>query len=247
MDVSSYVLLSQEQALRRRLDVIANNMANMNTTGFRREMPVFQEYVENNSTPPAPGMQSTSYVLDYGSTHDMSPGAYQATGNPLDVMIEGQGYLTVEGPDGNPAYTRAGMLRVSSKGELETSAGMRLLGSTGKPIAIPAEQAGQIRIAQDGAVTGPQGELGRLSLATFADESKLLPIGNSIFSAGGMTATAAPVVKLHAGGVEASNVQPLVETTQMIEVLRSYQRSQRALEGIRDLRSKAIDKLGQIG
>ncbi len=247
MDVSSYVLLSQEQALRRRLDVIANNMANMNTTGFRREMPVFQEYVENNPTPPAPGMKSTSYVLDYGSMHDMSPGAYQPTGNPLDVMIEGQGYLTVEGPDGNPAYTRAGMLRVSSKGELETSAGRRLLGSTGQPIAIPAEQAGQIRIAKDGAVTGPQGELGRLSLATFPDESKLLPIGNNMFSAGGMTATAAPVIKLHAGGVEASNVQPLVETTQMIEVLRSYQNSQRAIQGIRDLRSKAIEKLGQLG
>jgi flagellar basal-body rod protein FlgF len=122
-----------------------------------------------------------------------------------------------------------------------------LLGSTGQPIAIPDGQAGQIRIAQDGSVTGPQGELGRLSLVTFSDESKLMPIGSNMFSAGGMTASAAPLVKLQSGGLESSNVQPLVETTQMIEVLRSYQNSKRALEDIRDLRAKAIEKLGQLG
>lgn len=245
MDVSTYVLLSREQALRRRLDVIANNMANINTVGFRREQPVFQEYVDKNATPPAPGMTETSYVLDYGTVHDTSPGAFQPTGNPLDVMIDGPGYLTVEGPDGNPAYTRAGLLRLSSAGELITSAGRRVLGANNNPITIPPDQAGKIQIAENGAVSGPQGEIGRLGIASFANEGLLVPLGDGMYSAQGAQPAAANV-RIRSGGVEGSNVQPVLETTQMIEVLRSYQSSQKALDGIRDMRAKAIDKLGRI-
>jgi flagellar basal-body rod protein FlgF len=247
MDVSTYVLLSQEQALRRRLDVIANNMANINTVGFRREQPVFQEYVDKNATPPAPGMTETSYVLDYGTVHDTSPGAFQSTGNPLDVMIDGAGYLTVEGPDGNPAYTRAGLLRLSSNGELVNSGGRRVLGANNNPIAIPPDQVGKIRIAENGAIVGPQGEIGRLGLASFQDESLLVPLGDGLFGAQGAQVVPAGNVRIRSGGVEGSNVQPIIETTQMIEVMRAYQNSRKALDGIRDMRAKAIDKLGRVG
>jgi flagellar basal-body rod protein FlgF len=247
MDVSSVVLLSQNQALRRRLDVIANNMANINTAGFRREQPVFREYVEPNKSPPAPGMESTSYVLDFGTVNDPSPGAFQITGNPLDIMIDGPGYLTVEGPDGNPAYTKSGLMRLSNNGELVTSTGTRVLGANGRPIAISSEQAGQVTISPDGAVVGPQGELGRLAVVSFKDEGVLTPIGDSMFTAQPGLATAMARPHLKSGGFEGSNVQAVLETTQMIEVLRSYQNTQRALDGIRDMRAKAIDKLGRLG
>src|SRR6478752_1000961 len=88
MDISSYVLLSQETALRRRLDVAANNMANMSTVGFKREAPVFHEYVETGDAADDPA-KKTSFVLDYGTIHDTRAGAFQATGNALDVMIDG--------------------------------------------------------------------------------------------------------------------------------------------------------------
>ena len=91
MDVSSYVLLSHEQALRRRLDIAANNMANANTIGFKREQALFHEYVEQTTGAPLAEAKNTSFVLDYGAIHDTSQGAFQATGNPLDVMIDGPG------------------------------------------------------------------------------------------------------------------------------------------------------------
>ncbi|HYZ47734.1 MAG TPA: flagellar hook-basal body complex protein, partial [Sphingomonas sp.] len=98
MDISSYVLLSHEQALRRRMDVVANNMANTSTVGFRREQPVFREYVEQSPETPVETGRNVSFVLDYGAVHDTRAGAFQATGNPLDVMIDGPGYLTIEAP-----------------------------------------------------------------------------------------------------------------------------------------------------
>ena len=127
MDISSYVLLSQEQALRRRMDVVANNLANMNTVGFKREQPVFREYVEDTTSAVKPA-EKTSFVLDYGAVHDASNGAFQPTGNPLDVMIDGPGYLAVQSGDGTTAYTRAGYVKVLESGELATAGGQVILG-----------------------------------------------------------------------------------------------------------------------
>src|ERR1700754_463239 len=111
MDVSSFVLLSHEQALRRRLDVAANNMANTNTVGFKREQPLFHEYVEQTADAPIEDAKKTSFVLDFGAVHDATQGAFQATGNPLDVMIDGPGYFSVQTP-GGVAYTRGGLVKV---------------------------------------------------------------------------------------------------------------------------------------
>src|SRR3712207_3773287 len=103
MDIPAYVLLSHEQALRRRLDVIANNMANASTVGFKREQPVFHEYIERSPDAVVDAAKTTSFVLDYGAVHDTAQGSFQATGNPLDVMIEGPGYFSVETPEGGVA------------------------------------------------------------------------------------------------------------------------------------------------
>ena len=132
MDISSYVLLSQEQALRRRLDIVANNLANTSTVGFRREQPQFREFVERADEALHDDAKPTSFVLDFRAIHDMAPGAFQPTGNPLDVMIEGPGYLAVQLPDGaGTAYTRAGFVNVLDNGELATAGGQRLLDEAG--------------------------------------------------------------------------------------------------------------------
>ncbi|MBO9623752.1 MAG: flagellar hook-basal body complex protein [Sphingomonas sp.] len=245
MDISSYVLLSQEQALRRRLDVAANNLANMNTVGFKREKPVFREYVEQGETAIEPA-KKTSYVLDYGAVHDASMGAFQPTENPLDVMIEGQGYLSVEAPGGGTAYTRAGYIKVLESGELATAGGQRLLGEGGRPIKVPPESAGRLSITADGSVVGPDGPLGRLTVTVF-DEANVDPRGDGLMNASNGRELTAAETKLRSGGVEGSNVNAIVETTDMVEILRAYQTSQHLTEGLNDLRQKAIDRLGRVG
>lgn len=246
MDVSSYVLLSHEQALRRRLDVAANNMANTNTVGFRRERPVFREYVEQAAQAPVRDARKTSFVLDFGAVHDTAPGAFQVTGNPLDVMIRGEGYLTVRTSTGT-AYTRAGFIKIGAKGELTTGAGYPLLDERGEPIAIPQGQETRVTIGEDGTVMGANGPLGRLGLTAFADERAVTPRGDGVLTGSGGRTLSAAEVKLKAGGVEGSNVEPIVETTQLIDILRSYQTSQQMTQSIDDLRHDAIQRLGKAG
>ena len=246
MDISSYVLLSHEQALRRRLDVVANNMANVSTAGFRREQPVFHEYVERGREGMTEAARDVSFVLDYGAVHDTTPGAFQATGNPLDVMVDGPGYLTVEAPGGGTAYTRAGLLRVLETGELATSTGQRVLGEGGQPIAVPAEQAAHVRVTEDGTVMGTQGPLGRITVTVFDNEAAVAPRGDGLLTGEGGRQLGAAETRLRSGGIEASNVQPIVETTAMIEILRSYQTSQRMADGINDMRKRAIERLGRV-
>lgn len=244
MDVSSYVLLSQEQALRRRLDVVANNLANMNTVGFKREQPVFHEYVEKTDSAVMPAKQ-TSFVLDYGAVHDIAPGAFQATGNPLDVMIDGPGYLSVEAPGGGTAYTRAGFVKVLESGELATSGGQRILGEGGKPITVSAEDAGKLSIGSDGTVSGATGPIGRLTVTVF-DEASVDPRGDGMFNAANGRELSAADTHLKSGGVEGSNVNAITETTDMMEILRAYQSSQNISQSMSDMRKQAIDRLGRV-
>ena len=247
MDISSYVLLSQEQALRRKLDVAANNMANMSTAGFKRERPVFREFVEQSMENAVEQAKKTSFVLDYGAMHDTAAGSFQSTGNPMDVMIDGPGYLAVEAPDGGTAYTRAGFVKINQAGELTTAGGQRLLGEGGRPIAVPADQLATLTIGNDGTVATKDGPVGRLAVTVFDDERMVSPRGDGLMTASNGRELAAADTKLRSGGVEASNVEPIVETTQMVEILRAYQSSMKMSQDMDDLRRRAIDRLGKLG
>lgn len=246
MDMSSFVLLSHEQALRRRLDVTSNNMANSSTIGFKREQPLFHEYVETAKDAPIEDARKTSFVLDFGAVHDAGQGAFQPTGNPLDLMIEGPGYLSAEAADGTTAYTRAGYLQVLESGDLATAGGQRVLDEAGRPINIPDNQRAGLAIAQDGTVSGPDGPLGRIAV-TVLDESRVAPRGDGMMAGTGGRVLAAGETRLKPGGVEASNVQPIVETTSMVEILRAYQTSVQMANSIDDMRKRAIDSLGRVG
>ena len=245
MDVSSYVLLSHEQALRRRLDIAANNMANANTVGFKREQALFHEYVEQTTGAPLAEAKNTSFVLDYGAIHDTSQGAFQATGNPLDVMIDGPGYLSVEMADGSTAYTRAGFIKVLENGELGTAGGQRILGEGGAPIVIPQDQRAGLSVAPDGTIAGPQGPLGRIALTRFANEASVVQRGDGFVMGQEPAEMAAAETRLKSGGVEGSNVQPIVETTRMVQILRSYESSVKMADQIAQMRQKAIERLGR--
>ena len=246
MDVSSYVLLSREQALRRKLDVAANNLANMNTVGFKRERPVFREYVADSAENAVESAKATSFVLDYGAAHDVKSGAFQVTGSALDVMIDGPGYLAIEAPGGGTAYTRAGFVKTNAEGELVTAGGQRLLGEGGQPIAVPSEQLPTLAIAADGTVSTAEGTLGRLAVTVFDDEAGLTPGGDNLVRGTGGRELAAAETRLRSGGVEGSNVEPITETTTMVEILRAYQSTMKMTQDLDDMRKRAIGSLGRV-
>jgi flagellar basal-body rod protein FlgF len=239
------VLLSYDQALRRRLDVAANNMANANTVGFKRERPVFHEFVEQAKTAPIEDARKTSFVLDFGAVHDTTQGSFQATGNPLDVMIDGPGYLAVQAPGGT-AYTRAGFVKILESGELATSGGQPILDENGRTIKVAQEDQKGLSITPNGTVMSLNGPLGRIALTSF-DEAQVSPRGDGMMTGTGGRVLTAEETKFKTGGVEASNVEPIVETTSMIDILRSYQASRAMSESLDDMRKNAIDRLGKLG
>lgn len=247
MDVSAFVLLSHEQALRRRMDVVANNMANLSTTGFRREQPLFQEMVRPTKGDMAVNARPVSFVLDQGAVHDTREGAFQATGNPLDLAIDGQGYFAVALADGTTAYTRSGSLKLLESGQLATAAGHPVLGEGGRPITVAPGQQARLSILPDGTVSGTDGPVGRIAVTRFDDEALVDPIGDGLMSGTGGRELAAAETRLRTGGLEGSNVQPIVETNQMVEVLRSYQSSMRMTESLNDMRRQALGRLGRLG
>lgn len=247
MDISSYVLLSHEQALRRRLDVVANNMANVSTTGFRREQPVFHEQLKRGESAMTRDAREAHFVLDYGAVHDVREGVFQATGSPLDLAIQGPGYFAVALPDGGTGYTRAGNLKVLDNGLLATAGGEPVRGENGQTITIPPEAQGRLAIAGDGTVTGPEGPIGRVTVTVFDNEATVDPRGDGLMDAANGRVLTAAETKVKTGGLESSNVQPIVETTHMIEILRAYQTSQRMADGINDMRKRAIERLSRTG
>jgi flagellar basal-body rod protein FlgF len=246
MDMVSFVLLSHEQALRRQLDITANNIANANTVGYKRETALFHEYVEEAKDAPIEDARKTSFVLDYGAIHDVRQGAFQVTGNPLDVMIEGPGHLNVEGPEGAVHYTRAGFIKMLENGDLTTSTGHRLLDVDGRPINIPEEQRRSLSITKNGTIMANDAVVARLAITRFADENQLEVRGNNLlFGEGGRLLPAAEA-RVVSGGVEGSNVESIVETTNMVQIMRSYQTSQQMIETLSDMRKQTINRIGRV-
>lgn len=246
MDVVSYVLLSHEQALRRQLDITANNIANVNTTGFKREQALFHEYVEETQEAPVPDARKTSFVLDYGVVHDSRAGVFQLTGNPLDVMIEGPGYLQVEGGNGETLYTRAGFIKMLENGDLATSTGHRFLDENGAPITIAPEQRRDLSITRAGTILSGDEPIARLAVTRFDDENLLEKRGNNFVAGTDGRILPANETRLLSGGVEGSNVESITETTHMVEIMRSYQSSQRLVDSLSDMRKQTINRIGRV-
>lgn len=238
MQTATYVALSRQSVLGQAMDVIANNLANMSTTGFKSEEPLFQEYLQPS---PAKG-QTISYVRDTGVVRDARQGDLSTTGNPLDIGIDGNGYFQVNTVDG-PRYTRNGRFQIDSGRNLVTAQGYQVLNATGQPITIP-QGATSILIGTDGSVATETGPIGKIALTSFANQQDLVAAGNGLYAT---SANPIPdtVSTMHQGTLEASNVQPIVAMTQMLEIQRSYTSAQNIIEG-EDTRIKnAIDKLSK--
>ena len=243
MDNTLLVGLSQQLASMRSMDVIANNLANADTPAFKRESATFQEYVEK--TTPAEGEtgpQSVSFVKDTGLARDMSQGHATTTNAPFDFAINGKGYFPVQTPSGDTRYTRNGHFTLDGEGRLATQDGDLLQGDGGE-IAVTSDD-GDIHIAEDGTVSGVKGQIGKLKLVDFANDSALQKEGSSLYSTDQQPQDVESP-SLHQGMLEASNVQPVVEISHMIDVMRAYQASANLSQSQEDLMRNAIDKISE--
>jgi flagellar basal-body rod protein FlgF/flagellar basal-body rod protein FlgG len=253
MENSLLVGLSRQVALARELDIVANNLANMNTTGFKADTAVFQEYLmprarENRFLP---GDREVRFVHDRATRHDFSQGPIQQTGSPLDVAIDGDAFFVVQTQRGE-RYTRNGSLQINATGQLVTSDGSTVLGENGPIVFQPLDR--NIAISPDGRVSVNEGAdsrteslRGKLRLVNFAQRGRLEKDGvNTLAAPAGLVPAPAPTAKLIQGAIEKSNVNGVVEMSRMIEVTRTYTNVASMLQQESDLRRSAIEKLSEV-
>lgn len=236
MENSVYVGLSKQIVLRENMSIIANNVANMSTPGYRGQNMIFTEFIED----PRHMKEDISFVLDYGQYQKTDAGPVKTTGNSLDVALIGPGFMGVQTPAGIQ-YTRAGNMGMTSEGVLVNSLGMRIADTGGGDITIPAD-AQEVMIDRRGVVSTDQGQIGQIMIREFASDQDLNPAGNGLY-----TTTAAPLespnTQVLQGKIEGSNVQAVVEMTRMIEVSREYQAVQNMMNSENERLRTAIRKL----
>ena len=179
-------------------------------------------------------------MIDAGNPLDLSSGAVERTGRPLDVAIKGDAFFAVQSPAGE-RYTRNGAFEVNAQGQLVTSDGHVVLGENG-PIAINLQE-GEIRLAADGTISTDQGQRGKLRLVRFADPRTLENQGANLFSASVPGQPAGATSRLEPGAIERSNVKPIVEMSRLIEVNRSYTSIASAIARMDELRRSAVSRL----
>ena len=246
MDTTLSIALSHQVAKRRQMDIIANNIANMSTTAFKRESVMFGQYVKEAEGNLPKVLRQVSYVQDFGVTRTMTDGRFETTGNPLDIALSGEGFFQVQRANGEIAYTRNGHLALSDDYILITSSGQPILDNGGSEIQIPPN-ATDITIAADGTISARgAGQIAKLNVVTFADNSRLQKIGDNMFNADTppLPTTDFSIIQ---GTIESSNVQPIIEITRMIQVSRSYIQTAKLMESLQNAESKAINQLAKVG
>lgn len=247
MASATYVTLSAQIALENELGVIANNVANANTTGFKADRELFQSYVDRLHVPGG----NVAFVQDRATYIDHSAGQIQNTDNALDVAVQGDGFLSVGTPQGT-MYTRDGHLQVGADGTLQDDEGRPVLTPDGNPIQLP-DQYTELQILGDGTlnvrVNGTMQNVGQIGTFRPLNPEMLRKSGDGLLiaPAGSMQPIDAedPNSHLVQGALEASTVQPVREIASMTELSRAYDQLQTLLSDDTDREQKMISTLGQ--
>jgi flagellar basal-body rod protein FlgF len=228
-------------ALQHDQERVANNLANANTTGFKRDRFFTEALNERMDAENAPRSDRR-----LRQANDMSAGALKQTGNPLDVALGGDGFFETQPEGGNEShYTRAGHFVVGQEGTLRTPNGKQVMGEGGA-IQIPVDAEEEINIAKDGTMTAGDREIGTLKVVTVDDPAQLERRQGASFLAGDAAPEPMEDPIVLQGKVEMSNVSPIEEMTDMIETSRQYEAQQRSLQTTNDVLSRATQDLGQL-
>ncbi|MGG7565028.1 flagellar hook-basal body complex protein [Rhodovulum sp. DZ06] len=232
MDNAGYVTITRQSGLKQEMRVIANNIANMATTGFRREGAIFAEMVK------AVPVEGGSLSMAKAHVRDtfFGQGELSQTGGTFDLAIEGDGFFQVETPRGL-RLTRDGSFLRNADGELVTPEGHRVLDAGGAPIFMPPD-AKSISVATDGSVSADGVPVTQIGLVAPPDLSAMTREGGVLFNPGGPVAPVEGGV-IHQGFIEGADVSPVLELSRMIEVQRAYEAGQ-ALQDREDERIRAV-------
>jgi len=241
MENALLIGLSQQLALRRNLDIIANNIANINTAGYKSESVLFEEYLLGTPAG-SESNQEFAFVQDTGVIPNLSEGRLEHTGGSLDMALSGDGYFVLDTPEG-PRYTRNGHFGLNTEGQVVSNDGHPVLDIDGNPITFGANET-ELTIARDGTMTTSQGVKGQINVVQFDRPEDLQKVGNSQYTAAEdpVPAESAHIIQ---GSLEQSNVAPIIEMTKMIEVMRTYQSISDVIKRAEELQRNAVRKLGE--
>jgi len=219
-------LAAQTQAL----ELAANNLANISTTGYKAQREFYKSLTASlGNTSPRPLSSLNQAINNYGvlggATVDVQAGMLERTGNDLDVAMEGSGFFVIQTKAGLK-YTRNGNFRVDTEGQVRTAWGDPVMDDQNRPLEIPS---GPISISEDGTISSQGGVVGRFQTVDFAPGTALVPEGNSMYTAGKATATPAADPRVRQGMLEASNMSPITGTIGLIMIQRQTQLLQQAL------------------
>ena len=243
MDNAIYVGLSRQMLLQRELDIVANNLANVDTTGFK-----FESMLANTDevTTPTPGQAPTpvDFVAAAGVARDYTQGSLTQTGSPLDVAIDGKGFFTISTSSG-PRYTRDGRFKLDPTGRLVTMSGDPVQGDGGDIVVDPKK--GAVSIAANGDISQDGQAVGKLQVVTFDSLAALSKDGSNQFrNDSNLTPTPSTTAELKQGMLEGSNVQPVSQITRLIEINRAYDAIASMMASTGQLSNTAVQRLGAV-
>ncbi len=232
--------LEGARILERRLQLLSNDIANVDTVGFKRQGITFEEYLLSQ-------IDRTKRTAKGELTKiDFSQGTLRETGNPFDFAIEGQGFFVVQGPDG-PLYTRAGNFTLSAQNQLVTMEGYPVLGN-GAPIVLEDTTGKGIWLSHDGRFFVDETDVGSIDVITFENPQGLMRIGRNLFQATNAAGAQNPAGSLvRQGYLEDSNVDPLTTMVKLIDLYRAYEAEQKTMLAVDQLDSRAVNDLGKLG
>jgi flagellar basal-body rod protein FlgF len=254
MKTTTYIAISRQSSLTHELTTVANNISNASTDGYRGDHTLFQEFLEH--TGEAGKRDRISFVQDSGQYRDLTDGKLQQTGAPLDLAIHGAGYFIIGNP-GQQLYSRLGQFHVDANNRLVTSAGYAVLQADGTAITVPQNiNPEQLTVAGDGTVfaqtysngvvdSGRDNPLGKLALVTFPDEQKLREAGSGFYATDQAPQPVTTTGTIVQGALEGSNVEPVMEVTRMITIMRDYQSIQNLIDQEDTRQRNAADKIVQ--
>jgi flagellar basal-body rod protein FlgF len=242
MDLASNIATSRLVAQQRAMDVIAGNIANADTPGYKATRVLFSDWLDRqDGADPPPGGNTIAFTQDRATWREQAPGPIRRTGNPLDLAITNAGWFSVSTARGI-RLTRDGRFGLMPDGTVADAAGDPLLDTTGNPVRIGATDT-TLTITADGSLSSENGQIARIGIVQPADPMQLAAEGGTLFRADATTTNPVAQPKIVQGAIEGSNVQPITELTRMIDNEREFQFVTQMVQAESDREKDAIEKL----